>query len=95
LGDEGLCVFVRPPVQDASPEQIDSSRPAELFVRSYGRGTELAKYLIEQTKAWDVGGRPSSKGLRIRAYPKDADFVSAADEFVVSKEWSQLVLGWE
>jgi len=95
LGDEGLCVFVRPPGSDSSSEQTDSSQNFELFVRSYGPVTEIAKGLIEQTRAWDAAGRPSSNRLRIRAYPKDTDYVPSTDEFVVRKRWTQLVLDWE
>ncbi len=95
LGDEGLCVFVRPPKQDSSSEQLDGSQTFELFVRSFGPGTELARRLVEQARAWDAAGRPSSNGLRIRAYPKDTDYVPSTDEFVVRKRWTQLVLDWE
>jgi protein-L-isoaspartate(D-aspartate) O-methyltransferase len=94
-GDEGLCVFVRPPEQDSFSEQLDGSQTFELFVRSFGSGTELAERLIEQTRAWDAAGRPSSNGLRIRAYPKDTDYVPSTDEFVVRKRWTQLVLDWK
>lgn len=95
LGDEELCVFVRPPKQDSSSEQLDGSQTFELFVRSFGPGTELARHLVEQARAWDAAGRPSSNGLRIRAYPKDTDYVPSTDEFVVRKRWTQLVLDWE
>jgi len=95
LGDEGLCVFVRPPGSDSSSEQPDGSETFELFVRSFGPGTELARRLVEQARAWDAAGRPSSNGLRIRAYPKDTDYVPSTDEFVVRKRWTQLVLDWE
>jgi protein-L-isoaspartate(D-aspartate) O-methyltransferase len=95
LGDEGLCVFVRSPKQDSSSEQPDGSQTFELFVRSYGSGTEITKRLLEQTRAWDAAGRPSSNGLRIRAYPRDTDYVPSTDEFVVRKRWTQLVLDWE
>ncbi len=95
LGDEGLCLFVRPPGSDSSSEQPDISQPSELFVRSYGSGTEIAKRLIEQTRAWDAAGRPSSNGLRVRAYPEDVDYVPSTDEFVIRKRWTQLVLDWE
>jgi hypothetical protein len=94
-GDEGLCVFVRPPGSDSSSEQTDGSQTFELFVRSYGPGTELARRLVEQTRAWDAAGRPSSNGLRIRAYPKDTHYVPSTDEFVVRKRWTQFVLDWE
>ena len=70
LGDEGLCVFVRPPGSDSSPEQPDGSQTFELFVRSYGSGTEIAKRLIEQTRAWDAAGRPSSNGSSHKGLPE-------------------------
>ncbi len=95
LGDEGLCVFVPPPKQNSSSEQLDGSQTFELFVRSFGPGTELARRLVEQARAWDAAGRPSSNGLRMRAYPKDTDYVPSTDEFVVRKRWTQLVLDWE
>ncbi|MEE8419357.1 MAG: methyltransferase, FxLD system [Dehalococcoidales bacterium] len=95
LGDEELCVFVRPPRQDSSSEQVDGPQASELFVRSFGSGTRIAKRLIEQTRAWDAAGRPSSDRLRIRAYLKSDDYVPSTDEFVVNKQWTQLVLDWE
>jgi len=95
LRDEGLCVFVGPPKQDSSSEQLDGFQTFELFVRSFGPGTELARRLVEQARAWDAAGRPSSNGLRIKAYPKDTDYVPSTDEFVVRKQWTQLVLDWE
>jgi len=95
LGDEGLCVFVRPPKQDSSSEQLGDSQTLELFIRSYGSGTELTRRLVEQARAWDAAGRPSSNGLHIRAYPKDTDYIPSVDEFVVCKRWTQLVLDWK
>jgi len=95
LGDDGLCIFVHPPKPDSSSEQPDGPQPSELFVRSFGRGTELARRLVEQVRAWDAAGRPFSNGLRIRAYSKDTDYVPSTDEFVVRKQWTQLVLDWE
>jgi protein-L-isoaspartate(D-aspartate) O-methyltransferase len=95
LGDEGLCVFVRPSEQDSSAEQLVSFQTFELFVRSYGSGTGLARRLIEQTRAWNAAGRPSSNWLRIRVYLKDTDYVPSTDEYVIDKRWTKLVLDWE
>lgn len=95
LGDEGLCVFVRPPKQDSSSEQPEGPQPSELFVRSFGRGTELARLLVDQARAWHAAGRPSGNSLRIRAYPKNTEYVPSTDEFVVRKRWTQLVLDWK
>ena len=95
LGDEELCVFVRPPGQDSSSEQADGSQAVELFVRSFGPGMELAGRLVGQVRAWDAAGRPSSKGLRIRAYLEDTDYIPSTDEFVIQKTWTRLVLDRE
>jgi protein-L-isoaspartate(D-aspartate) O-methyltransferase len=95
LGDDGLCVFVRPPGLDSSSEQPDRSQAFELFVRSYRPGTEIARRLIEQTKAWDAAGRPSSNGLRIRAYLDNTDYIPSTHEFVVRKRCTQLILDWK
>ncbi len=95
LGDEELCVFVRPPGQDSSTEQPDVSQTFELFVRSFGSGTGLAGHLVEQVRVWDAAGRPSSNGLHIKAYPENADYVPSTNEFVIRKRWTQLVLDWE
>ena len=95
LGDEGLCVFIRPPNPDSSSNRADDPEAMELFVRSFGLGTELAVRLVEHVRAWDAAARPSSEGLRIRAYPEDTDFTPSADEFVVNKRWTNLVLDWD
>jgi protein-L-isoaspartate(D-aspartate) O-methyltransferase len=94
IGDEGLCVFVRPP--DVPPsEQPDASQPIELFVRSYGSAMETTRRLVDQTRAWNAAGRPSSSGLRIRAYPKDTGYTPSTDEFVLPKQHTRIVLNWE
>ena len=83
LGDESLSVFT------------SSDNDDKLHVRSYGRGTEFSDRLVEQVSAWDAAGRPSSDGLRVRAYPEDTDYVPSTGEFVVNKRWTQLVLDRE
>ena len=95
LGDEELCVFVRHPEPGSSSELTANPQSFEFFVRSYGRGTRLAKQLIDQTRAWHAAGRPSSKGLPIRAYLKDYKYLPAPDEFVIPKRWTNLVLKWK
>ncbi len=66
----------------------------ELNVRSYGPSPAVGQRLVDQVLAWDAAGRPSSEGLHIRAYPHDADYVPSANEFVVHKEQTQIVLHW-
>ena len=94
LGDEELCVFVRHPELDSS-EPAANPQSSEFFVRSYGCVNRLAKQLITQTRAWDAAGRPSSNGLRMRAYLKDYKYLPAHDEFVIPKRWTNLVLKWK
>ena len=85
LGDDSLSVFI--------PQQ-DYRGTVELKVRSYGPSPAVGQRLVDQVVAWDAAGRPSSEGLRIRAYPHDTDYVPSANEFVVPKERTQLVLHW-
>ena len=94
LDEKGLCVFVPTAGQDSSGEQSDSAQPIELFVRIYGEGTRLAERLIEQVRAWDTAGRPSSKGLRVRIYPRDTEYTPSTDEYIIEKKWTKIVLDW-
>jgi protein-L-isoaspartate(D-aspartate) O-methyltransferase len=95
LGDEALCALVLPPGASPSPEPTAGPQPSEIFVHSFGREAELAGRLIEQIRAWDAAGRPSDNRLRIRAYPVEFDYTPSADEFVVQKRWTRLVLDWK
>ena len=94
LGDDSLCVFARSTGRAASPEQDDDGETIELNVRSYGPSPAVGQRLVDQVLAWDAAGRPSSEGLRVSAHPHDADYVPSANEFVVHKERTQLVLHW-
>jgi hypothetical protein len=93
--DTSLCFLMRPP--DWSPPQEQSPAPAsfELFVRSFGPDQTLAQRLIDQVTAWDRAGRPTSEELRIKVYPSDTFYVPAANESVVEKRWTRLVLNWQ
>ena len=66
----------------------------QLNVRSYGTSPAVGQRLVDQVLAWDAAGRPSSEDLRVRAYPHAADYVPSANEFVVHKKRTQLVLYW-
>ena len=94
LGDDSLCLFTPSAGQAASPPEHDDLGTKELNVRSYGPSLAVGQRLVDQVLAWDAAGRPSSEGLRIRAYPHDADYVPSAKEFVVHKERTQIVLHW-
>lgn len=95
LEGANLCALMRPPDQPPSGSSLwlDPS-PFDLLVRSFGPDDALAHRLIDQVIAWDAADRPSTKGLRIRAYPQDTHYVPSADEFVVPKRWTRLVVNW-
>jgi protein-L-isoaspartate(D-aspartate) O-methyltransferase len=93
--DTSLCFLMRPP--DWSPPEEQSPAPAsfELFVRSFGADETIAQRLIDQVTAWDRAGRPATEELRIRVYPNDTVYTPAANESVVEKRWTRLVLDWD
>jgi len=97
IGKQGLCVLV-PSGQKASKlstECIAADPSAfELIIRSFGSDNTLAKSLIKHIAAWDAAGRPSNKGLHIRAYPLNTDYVPSGNETVIPKRWTRLVLNW-
>jgi len=98
LGEQGLCVLMpsRQKPSKSSTLCIAAAPSAfELIVRSYGPDDALARRLIEQVTAWDVTGRPSNKGLHIRAYPLNTDYVPSENETVIPKRWTRLVLNWQ
>jgi protein-L-isoaspartate(D-aspartate) O-methyltransferase len=81
-----LSLLARPPG--------DTGRTDALIVRRFGPNTRLTQDVIDYLAAWDGAGRPSTTGLRIRAYPRDSAYVSAPDEMIIIKEHSMLVLDW-
>lgn len=40
------------------------------------------------------GHLASGAGLRVRAYPLDREYAPSANEIVIKKRWTQLVLDW-
>src|SRR5262249_45131014 len=88
---QGASLCVLSPASD----RTSHSAPIDLRVRTFGPDNQLARRLIDQVVAWDRAGRPSSKGLRIRAYPAGTDCPPSANEALVCKRWTQLLLDWE
>jgi protein-L-isoaspartate(D-aspartate) O-methyltransferase len=91
---DSLCLLTPPPDQPPLLKPIDDAPPCVLFVQSFGPDETLAHRLIKQIVAWDAAGRPSTEGLCIRAYPEDSKYAPSANEFIVQKQFSQLVLDW-
>jgi protein-L-isoaspartate(D-aspartate) O-methyltransferase len=97
-----LCVLVRSAARSANRESPADSQtcmevdaPARtLRVRRFGPDEQLAERLIEHLSAWERAGRPSTTGLRIRAYPQEGPSTPSVGEIIIAKRWTQLVLDW-
>jgi len=100
LGETGLAALTRPPGQPAPLVNVNDvytpGPPFALFVRQFGADEALAQRLIARIRAWDAAGRPSSAGLRFRAYSQASEHVppKVEGEIWVEKRWTQLVLDW-
>jgi protein-L-isoaspartate(D-aspartate) O-methyltransferase len=90
LDDTGLCLLAGS--NDGSP--ASESEPFSLTIRSYGQDDGLADRLIGLLQEWDRAGRRSSAGLRIRAYPANANPPLSSDGARIEKQLKQLVLDW-
>jgi protein-L-isoaspartate(D-aspartate) O-methyltransferase len=95
LDKASLCVLMHPHGLPPATAEPDSPEAFELCVRSFGAEDTLARRLIEQVAAWDAAGRPATQGLSIRAYRSESDYVSLANEVVLPKRSTKLVLSWE
>jgi protein-L-isoaspartate(D-aspartate) O-methyltransferase len=98
LDENGLAALMRPPGHSLVLLPVDKlftgDQPFALYVRQFGSNDSLAQRLIAQIQAWDAAGRPSFEQMRIRAYPKEAEYVPSGKEFVIEKQWTKLVLEW-
>jgi hypothetical protein len=92
----GLAVLMRPPGEALPFLTIDQleNQTLALFVRQFGSDAALAEHLIERIHAWDAAGRPASEGMRIRAYPRDAEYSLLPTEILLEKQWTKLVIDW-
>jgi len=93
LGPAALSVLTRPRDHNAEAGQAPDDT-LDLWVRNFGEDEGLARALIGHLTAWEAAGRPSTAGLRIRAYPPDAEPAGEADETVIVKGRMRLVLDW-
>jgi protein-L-isoaspartate(D-aspartate) O-methyltransferase len=100
IEDSGLVALMRPPGQSTpllDYNELFTPGPSfALFVRQFGTDESLAQRLVTHVRAWDVAGRPSTDGLRVRAYRRGADCVPLEEEgaIVVEKRWTRLMLDW-
>jgi protein-L-isoaspartate(D-aspartate) O-methyltransferase len=97
-----LCVLVRSAARSANREPpgdiqtcMEGDTPAPtLSVRRFGPDEQLAERLIEHLSSWERAGRPSTTGLRIRAYPQEVPSTPSVGEIIITKRWTRLVLDW-
>jgi protein-L-isoaspartate(D-aspartate) O-methyltransferase len=90
LEDAGLCLLAQSPDGSSAAERA----PFTLAIRSYGSDNGPAEHLLELLQEWDRAGRPSSTGLRIRAYPRDAILPIDGGSASIDKPYTKLVLDW-
>ncbi len=95
LGEDGVCLLMRPPGESPCLDDLASSPPSELYVRSFGWGETLAHQLIGQIRAWEQAGRPSVERLSIKVYPHDVGSAPSPGETVLHKRWTQVVFAWQ
>ena len=90
----GLCALAQAFDSPLLPESSQQVEPFELLVRSYGTDDKLALKMIDEIRAWDDAGRPSTDGLHIRAYPRGEYEMPSRAEYLISKESTELVCDW-
>jgi protein-L-isoaspartate(D-aspartate) O-methyltransferase len=98
MRESGMAALMRPPGQavplaDAYSTDAFTS-PFRLFVRAFGPDESAAVRLVEEVRAWDTAGRPSTENLRVKVYPKYVDYAPAEGEYLVEKEWTRMALDW-
>jgi protein-L-isoaspartate(D-aspartate) O-methyltransferase len=94
FGGGSAGFFMRPP-DDRFPGGPEAEpRPFELYVRGFGEGADTARCLRRHAQAWDAAGRPGGDGLRIHVLPIEVDYAPAANEQIIEKRWTRLVLDW-
>lgn len=71
---------------EPSPEDPEIERPAE--------GSALEQKLHALREVSLASGLFFPEGLRIRVYPRRANYTPLSQESVIDKEWSTLVLDW-
>ena len=81
------CFLVRPPGTAADA-------PFALGVRGLGEGHALARRAAEAIRQWHAAGRPSTAGMRVRAYPVDSTAAASEDAIVVTKRWHRFLIDW-
>jgi protein-L-isoaspartate(D-aspartate) O-methyltransferase len=94
LDENGLAVLSRPPGQPLPWHKPPENKAFELYLCVYGAGETAAHRLLQQLHAWDQAGRPSGQNISIRVQSLGESYVPQANEVVLKKRWTQMVINW-
>ena len=97
LAKTGIVALMRPPDQPMpflTVDKVFTPEPFTLFVRQFGSDDSIAQRLITQIQTWDAMGRPSFDRMRIRAYPKNSEYIPSNAEILIEKQWTKLIVEW-
>jgi protein-L-isoaspartate(D-aspartate) O-methyltransferase len=88
LVDGAAACFLR------RPALASDGAPFPLGVRGFGRSEALVERAIQTIARWDAHGRPTTAGMRVRAYPVDAAPPASGDAIRIEKRWHAYDLDW-
>jgi protein-L-isoaspartate(D-aspartate) O-methyltransferase len=95
----GCAALVRMTSRDDGEALAHPAGPAEQFelgARPFGPdGPELAARLVALARDWDAAARPSPAELRISAYPFGMKIPGLAEQAIIAKPSTMLVLTWQ
>ena len=97
LDKAGLVALMRPPDQPLplfTPDKlVASDLPFALFIRQFGANDLLTQRLITEIRAWHATGRPALE--KIRAYPRNSEYIPSRNEVVIERQWTKLIMEWQ
>jgi protein-L-isoaspartate(D-aspartate) O-methyltransferase len=97
LDKAGLVALMRPPDQPLPLFTLDklvaSDLPFALFIRQFGANDLLTQRLITEIRAWNATGRPAVE--KIRAYPRNSQYIPSKNEVVIERQWTKLIIEWQ
>lgn len=97
LDKAGLVALMRPPDQPLplfTPDKlVASDLPFALFIRQFGANDLLTQRLITEIRAWNTTGRPALE--KIRAYPRNSQYIPSKNEVVIERQWTKLIMEWQ
>jgi hypothetical protein len=88
---------MRPPDQPLPLFTMDklaaSDLPFALFIRQFGANDSITQRLITEIQAWNAAGRPAFE--KIRAYPRNSQYMPSKNEVMIERQWTKLILEWQ